>query len=99
MIPLNRLHKLNPGTVAKYLAERKDQVVHIFSGHHHAFWRPDCKGYTDNWQEAGIYTLHQAYMETRHCGPEKEINYITVRNGVQILRGSLHVSRPERKGV
>lgn len=53
-----------------------NRIVHIFSGEHKTFWREDGSGYTYDLDQAGIYTLKEAFERTRHCGPEKQIYFV-----------------------
>jgi len=48
-------------------------LVVIWSGEHHAYWRPEGRGYTTQLLGAGIYTRADAIRRTAHCGPEKEV--------------------------
>ena len=45
----------------------------IYSGQWHSFWRENAGGYTANPQEAGIYTVKDAFERVHHCGTEKKI--------------------------
>lgn len=47
----------------------------IYSGEHGAYWRPGGHGYTTRPDEAGRWTLAEAYFATKHCGPEKAISF------------------------
>lgn len=47
--------------------------VRIWSGEWMAYWRPDGKGYTEKAKEAWELPLLDAYVQTNHCGPEKQI--------------------------
>jgi hypothetical protein len=58
------------------LKEREDISVYIYSGQWKAFWRPDGGGYTGDVDQAGVYTLADAWRRTSHCGPEKQIYYL-----------------------
>jgi hypothetical protein len=51
------------------------QKVLIWSGEHLAWWRPNAAGYTTVRENAGVYLFEDAYDRTRHCGPEKKIEY------------------------
>lgn len=55
--------------------------VMIWSGEHHAWWRPDGKGYTDLQREAWSVDFPTAYEETKHCGPEKKVSYFALPIG------------------
>lgn len=52
----------------------------IWSGEHMMWWRPGRSGYTTGLDQAGIYTFAEAWAATKHCGPEKQIQYIEVRD-------------------
>lgn len=52
--------------------------VRIWSGEHHAWWRPERSGYTLHPEAAGIYDFSDAYDSTRHCDPSKKISYEAV---------------------
>lgn len=58
-----------------FLDLNKNLEVFIWSGQHGAYWRAGYNGYTHNINEAGIYTLEDAYNATSHCGPEKQISF------------------------
>lgn len=47
--------------------------VLIWSGEHHAWWRPNHAGYTTNIQEAGRYPIDEASAIKHGAGPEKRI--------------------------
>lgn len=48
--------------------------VVIWSGEHHAYWRPGGEGYTTQFSAAGLYTMEDAEQWTSGCGPEKKID-------------------------
>lgn len=52
--------------------------VRIYSAEHQAFWRGMGRGYTLNPEESEIWFCRDAVQKTRHCGPEKRIQYIAV---------------------
>jgi len=52
--------------------------VRIWSYEHGAWWNPDGAGYTSDATEAGQYEFEDAFSRTRHCGPEKGIQYETL---------------------
>jgi hypothetical protein len=54
------------------------QKVMIWSQEHSAWWRPDAKGYTELKREAWVIDFPMAYDHTKHCGPEKKINYFAI---------------------
>lgn len=49
--------------------------VCIFSAEHQAFWREGGNGYTLNPGEAWRLPFNVAIEQTRHCGPEKQIQF------------------------
>lgn len=49
--------------------------VRIWSNQWLAWWRPRCSGYTDDPEQAGIYSGAEAFQSTSHAGPEKGIQY------------------------
>ncbi len=51
--------------------------VLIWSAEHGAFWRPGAAGYTTKEDEAGVWDFADAYDRTKHCGPEKRIEFVT----------------------
>lgn len=50
--------------------------VHIWSGEHGAWWRPEARGYTCDRTQAGVYAFEEAFRSTFHCGPEKRIAFV-----------------------
>lgn len=58
-----------------FLVKHGQRLVCIRSGQWGTWWRPNRAGYTDNINEAGVYTLIDAWNATCHCGPEKEIHF------------------------
>ena len=57
-------------------AKRARRLVYIYSGEHHAYWRPKAQGYTSNLNEAGVWLFPEAFAITKHCGPEKRIEFL-----------------------
>lgn len=53
----------------------EDRFVLIYSGEHKTYWRPDAAGYTEDKEQAGVYSFQLAFKKTRHCGPEKKIEF------------------------
>lgn len=51
------------------------QNVFIWSREHGAWWRPNAEGYTSKLEEAWVVDFPTAYDYTKHCGPEKRIDY------------------------
>ena len=58
-------------TRAKFAGRR----VRIWSSEHKAYWRPKCQGYTIHPEVAGVYQFEEAWLATKHCGPEKKIKF------------------------
>lgn len=56
----------------KFLTKR---TVRIWSHQWRAWWRQNKCGYTDDPEQAGIFSGEEAFANTSHCGPEKEIRY------------------------
>lgn len=54
------------------------RTVRIWSSEHGAYWRADASGYTMTADAAGHYEFADAYDRTKHCGPEKGIEFETV---------------------
>ena len=52
-----------------------ERPVRIWSREHGAYWRPNGNGYTQNPAWAGTWPLSSAWRATRHCGPEKRIEF------------------------
>jgi len=50
------------------------KLVRIWSGEHMAYWGPRNSGYFDL-AGAGFYDGDDAYLTTKHCGPEKKIEF------------------------
>jgi len=50
--------------------------VRIYSGEWQLYWRGEGRGYTSNPAESKIWLCKDAFAKTRHCGPEKHIQYI-----------------------
>ena len=46
----------------------------IWSGQWSAWWRSGNAGYTNNVNEAGIFSVSEAYNAVHHCGIEKKIS-------------------------
>ena len=50
--------------------------VQIYSAEHGAFWRGTGQGYTIDPMESAVWGIEGAYARTRHCGPEKRIQFV-----------------------
>lgn len=53
--------------------EKPNEKCLIYSGQWDAWWRSENAGYTYKRDEAGIYTVLDAYSSVYHCGIEKRI--------------------------
>lgn len=73
MIPLERIKRVN--NKAPFFERHGYRPVLIWSGQWGAWWRPNAKGYTTNIEEAGVYSLKNAYERSGHAGPEKQISF------------------------
>ncbi|CDO35795.1 hypothetical protein [Novosphingobium sp. KN65.2] len=72
--PFRRLPKRLSRLLTEHTSvENRSDLVLIWSGEHHAYWRPEASGYTSRATKAGIYTREVAISLTSHCGPEKRI--------------------------
>jgi hypothetical protein len=60
--------------------------VWIWSAEHRAWWGSGRCGYFTNLSSAGVYNFAEAYDATKHCGPEKRIEFIAVPEGKLPLR-------------
>lgn len=57
------------------LQKWKNKKVLIWSGQWQLYWRSNKCGYTCSPFEAGIYDFDEAFFATKHCGPEKRIEF------------------------
>lgn len=55
------------------------RLVRIYSAEWGAYWRGTGQGYTQNPEDSAILGIEEAYKKTRHCGPEKRIQYVAVQ--------------------
>ena len=58
--------------------------VRIYSREHKAYWRGTGQGYTIIPNESTILSIRKAFKMTRHCGAEKQIQFIKVVNEIPI---------------
>lgn len=65
----------DPTDRADEVARFANPIVLIYSGEHRAYWRPNGEGYTTDRDCAGRWWLQDAIEQTRHCGPEKRIEF------------------------
>jgi hypothetical protein len=73
------LKAIQQGRAPKAFERFKGRKVLIWSAQWLAWWRPESAGYTSAINDAGIYDFDDAYKRTLHCGPEKRIEYITIK--------------------
>jgi hypothetical protein len=50
-----------------------DGYVRVWSEEHQGYSRQNWDGHTPDRDEAGVWTLREAYEKTQHYGPEKQI--------------------------
>ncbi len=50
--------------------------VRIYSAQWSAFWRGTGQGYTSDSAESAVWAIEEAFECTRHCGPEKKIQFV-----------------------
>jgi len=82
MIPLNKINTIrrkSPSKISEYLKKHGAKPVRIWSRQWSAYWRDGRAGYTNQRDEAGTYTLSDAFNATSHCGPEKQIYFDFIR--------------------
>jgi len=73
-LTLNGINRKGPEqTIAYWLLV--GEKVYIWSREHRMYWRPGAAGYTKDTAAAGVYDFEDAYKRTKHCGPEKMIEY------------------------
>ena len=64
--------------------------VRIYSAQWGMFWRGKGNGYTENAEESDILDIGIAVARTNHCGPEKQIQYVSVNSqNLGIKKGSM----------
>lgn len=57
------------------------KLVYIWSHEHNAYWRANGSGYTCRVTDGlGVYDFEDAFERTRHCGPEKMIEFEEAKN-------------------
>jgi hypothetical protein len=72
-VTLNGLRSIDFKVDARWLK----RSVYIWSREHGAYWRQGAAGYTDDRNQAGIFGFEDAFNRTKHCGREKQIEYIS----------------------
>lgn len=50
--------------------------VRIYSAEHGYYWRGEGRGYTPCAAESNVVDIHDAFNATKHCGPEKRIQFM-----------------------
>jgi len=65
-----------PGLVARF------PRVRIYSAEWGAFWRGKGNGYTENAEESDVLEIGAAVARTKHCGPEKQIQFVSVNKKI-----------------
>lgn len=76
-VTLNGIKRAGDKVFAPWILRK----VYIWSREHGAYWRAEGKGYTDDEAQAGTFWFPDAYARTKHCGREKQIEYIAVPTG------------------
>ena len=71
------LKAVQQGRAPRMFEKFKECKVLIWSAQWRAWWRAESSGYTSDPTSAGVYDFDDAYRRTRHCGPEKRIEYFT----------------------
>lgn len=75
MIPLQKIRQISNNNRVEFFSRHGKRTVLIYSRQWGAYWRPNGNGYTSHRNEAGEYTLSEAWKASGHCGPEKQIFY------------------------
>lgn len=55
---------------------KRFQRVRIYSAQWGYYWRGTGQGYTSNPLESDVLDIEVAFEMTRHCGPEKKIQFV-----------------------
>jgi len=83
-VPNDRLRRPDPGNetlerLKRWPSLRRNLLpegVCIWSGEHRAYWRQGGRGYVAFYdRRIGVWSLDEALKLTRHCGPEKKIEF------------------------
>ncbi len=53
-------------------------TVRIYSAEHGAYWRGTGQGYTTEPNESNIWDIEEAFNRTKHCCPQKQIQFVSV---------------------
>ena len=78
-----RLEEINPLNDADIIETHGNRMVHIYSREHDLYWS-GLSGYTNDWAQAYAFTLRYAYGITKHCGPEKGIEFHFLEKVLQV---------------
>ncbi len=70
-----RAISLQAARLPRVRAKYRGCTVRIWSGEHCAYWRPNCAGYCADPAGAGVYLFEDAYANTAHCDPSKQIAF------------------------
>lgn len=62
--------------------------VRIYSAEHGAWWRDTGQGYTLDPCESAVWDVRAAFKRTRHCGPEKRIQFVGADNTQERRQGT-----------
>jgi hypothetical protein len=63
--------------------------VHIYSGEHNTYWRPNGNGYTLNVAEAGVWPRKEAEARIKGSGPEKKLKLMPVESLPRVSRETI----------
>lgn len=63
--------------------------VRIYSKEWRAWWRANGAGYTAAIEQAGVYSIKEAWEYVSHCGPEKKIELHAVEPATTLTKGIL----------
>ena len=59
--------------------------VRIYSRQWGSYWRHNASGYAERQEDAGVWRFESAWRMTRHCGPEKGIEFELVNDEEPVL--------------
>lgn len=66
--------------MAELLKNNAGAKVHIWSDEHGAYWRSNRCGYTTEKEQAGVYTIEDAWNAVSHVGIEKRISFQIIQS-------------------
>ncbi|MHB9879143.1 hypothetical protein ACSMXM_05715 [Pacificimonas sp. ICDLI1SI03] len=81
-------HAYQSGSLIPRPAATPD-VVLIWSGEHHAYWRPNSAGYCTDGLGAGLYSRAEAERIVRGCDAEKKVQIREIPTDAPIIRDLL----------